>query len=316
MGCHIEMEEILTALGLNASKQRPPERPGTLDRGRKNEDDTENEVHSKIVQLGRLVATHCQRHNLYGAVRRSASVTSAMEQDLFNLTNAARTQQGLAPLQWNDQLAQAAKSHAALIIQNSQLSHQYSGEADLTARAGQAGAHFQTVAENMAQGSSADSIQKQWMNSPPHRANILDAKLDAVGFSVVKRGDTLYAVADFARIVPNLSNDQVEAAIAKLLASRGIQADGSNPDARKTCEMDHGSAGDTKPGFIMRWQSGDLNQLPSELEERLQTKKYQRADRSAPISELERGGLQWLYRRGVALLIACSVRSYEVRLNT
>jgi hypothetical protein len=208
---------------------------------------------------------------------QSAAPAQSPERELFNLTNAARTQQGLSPLQWNDQLVQAAKAHAALILQNSQLSHQYSGEADLTVRAGQAGAHFQTVAENMAQGSSAESIQKEWMNSPPHRANILDAKLDAVGFSVVKHGDTLYAVADFARIVPDLSNDQVEAAIAKLLVARGIQTDGSNPDARKTCEMDHGSAGDTKPGFIMRWQTGDLTQLPSRLDERLQTKKYQRA---------------------------------------
>jgi hypothetical protein len=207
----------------------------------------------------------------------AAPAQSPTEQDLFNLTNAARTQQGLQPLQWNDSLAQAAKAHAALILQNGQLSHQYSGEVDLTARAGQAGAHFQSVAENMAQGSSANSIQREWMNSPQHRANILDPKLDAVGFSVVQHGDTLYAVADFARIVPNLSNDQVEAAIAKLLTAQGIQASGSNPDARKTCEMDHGSAGDTKPGFIMRWQTGDLRQLPSELDERLQTKKYQRA---------------------------------------
>jgi uncharacterized protein YkwD len=207
----------------------------------------------------------------------AAPARSPAEQDLFNLTNTARSEQGLAPLQWDDSLAQAAKAHAALILQNGQLSHDFPGEADLAARAGQAGAHFQTIAENIAQGSSADSIQKEWMNSPPHRANILDAKLTAVGFSVVQRGDTLYAVADFARIVPNLTNDQVEAAIAKLLVARGIQADGSNPDARKTCEMDHGSAGDTKPGFIMRWQGADLTKLPPELEERLQTKNYQRA---------------------------------------
>jgi uncharacterized protein YkwD len=211
-------------------------------------------------------------------VAQSAAPTrSSAEQDLFTLTNAARSQQGLAPLQWDDSLAAAAKAHAALILQNAQLSHQYPGEAGLATRAGQAGAHFQTIAENIALGPSADSIRKQWMNSPPHRANILDTNLTAVGFSVVQRGDTLYAVADFARVVPSLSDDQVEAAIAKLLTARGIQAGGSNPDARKTCEMDHGSAGATKPGFIMRWQGGDLSQLPPELEERLQTKTYQRA---------------------------------------
>ncbi len=193
------------------------------------------------------------------------------------MTNAVRTEQGLAPLQWDDSLAQAAKAHADLILQNGQLSHGFPGEPSLDARAGQAGAHFQTIAENIAQGSSAESIQKEWMNSPPHRANILDGRLTAVGFSVVQRGDTLYAVADFARIIPNLSDDQVEAAIGKLLMVRGIQVEGSNPDARKTCEMDHGSAGPTKPAFIMRWQGADLSKLPPELEERLQTKNYQRA---------------------------------------
>jgi hypothetical protein len=176
------------------------------------------------------------------AQAQSAPARSPAEEKLFDLTNAARSEQGLSPLQWDDSLAQAAKAHAALILQNSQLSHQYSGEADVTARAGQAGAHFQTIAENMAQGSSADSIQKEWMNSPPHRANILDANLNAVAFSVVKRGDTLYAVADFAHILPSLSNDQVEAAIAKLLTARGIQIGESGADARKTCEMDTWSA--------------------------------------------------------------------------
>jgi hypothetical protein len=212
-----------------------------------------------------------------------------MEQDLFRMTNAARSEQGLPPLQWDDSLAHAAKAHAALILQNGQLSHEYPGEASLTARAGQAGAHFQTIAENIAEGPSVNSIQKQWMNSPPHRANILDANLNAIGFSVVQRGDTLFAVADFARIVPNLSNDQVEAAIAKLLTARGIQTGGSSPDARKTCEMDHGSAGGTNPRFVMRWQSADLSRLPDALEERLQSKTYHSAVVGA-CSSANRGG--------------------------
>jgi len=199
------------------------------------------------------------------------------ERNLWNLTNAARSQQGLAPLQWNDSLAQAAKAHAELVLKNGQLSHEYPGEASLVARAGQAGVHFQAIAENIAQGPSANSIQKQWMNSPPHRANILDANLNAVGFSIAQQGNTLYAVADFAHIVPNLSNDEVEAAIAKLLTARGIQTGSSSPDARKTCEMDHGSAGGTKPGFIMRWQSTDLSRLPGALEERIQRKTYHSA---------------------------------------
>ncbi len=86
------------------------------------------------------------------------------------MSNTARTQQGLAPLQWDDNLAHAAQAHAELAAQNGQLSHQYSGEAALPPRVAQAGVHFQTVAENIAQGRSIEAIQDQWMNSPPHRA--------------------------------------------------------------------------------------------------------------------------------------------------
>ena len=181
------------------------------------------------------------------------------------MTNAARSEQGLAPLRWDDSLAQAARAHADLMLQTGQFSHQLPGEAALPVRAAQAGAHFQTIAENIAEGPGVDSIQNSWMNSPPHRANILDPNLNAVGFAVVGHGSYFYAVADFSRAVPMLSFDEVESAVGKLLLARGIQSGGSVQDARQTCEMEHGAAGGSKPLFIMRWQSTDLSRLPTGL---------------------------------------------------
>jgi uncharacterized protein YkwD len=224
------------------------------------------------------------------AGQSSAPAPSSPEEALFRMTNAARSEQGLSPLQWDDSLARAANAHAALVLQNRQLSHHYPGEADLTARAAGSGSHFQTISENIAEGGSADSIQKQWMNSPPHRANILDPNLNSVGFAVVQQGGVSYAVADFAKTVPSLSPDQIESAIAKLLVARGIPASGGNADARQTCGMDHGAAGSSKPLFIMRWQSSDLTRLPSELEERLQSGRYHTATVGACTNSNAGGG--------------------------
>ena len=83
-----------------------------------------------------------------------------------------------------------------------------------------------------------DSIQNSWMNSPPHRANILNPNLNAVGFAVVQHGGYLYAVADFSRTVAVLSFDEVEAAVGKLLLAHGIQSSASVRDARQSCEME------------------------------------------------------------------------------
>ena len=224
------------------------------------------------------------------AAQTSAPVTSAMEQDLFRMTNAARSEQGLAPLRWDDSLAQAARGHADLLLQTGQFSHELPGEASLAVRAAQAGAHFQTIAENIAEGPGVDSIQNSWMNSPPHRANILDPNLNAVGFAVVGHGSYFYAVADFSRAVPMLSFEEVESAVGKLLLARGIRSAGSVQDARQTCEMEHGAAGGSKPLFIMRWQGTDLSRLPDRLEDQIRTHSYRTAAIGACSSANAEGG--------------------------
>jgi hypothetical protein len=45
------------------------------------------------------------------------------------------------------------------------------------------------------------------MNSPPHRANILDPELDSLGVAVVERNGELFAVQDFALASKNSSRN-------------------------------------------------------------------------------------------------------------
>lgn len=196
------------------------------------------------------------------------------ERQLLQLANQSRSEVGLGPLSWDESLAFAARQHAEWMSRAPQLAHQYPGEPDLPARAAQAGARFQVIAENVALGPGAAAIHGQWMNSPAHRANILDARLNSAGIAVVRRGGMLYATADFSRGVPSLLPQQVEQKVDALLVSRGIAPTGPRQDARQTCEMQHGIAGGSHPMFVMRWEGADLGRLPAALEQRIRSRQY------------------------------------------
>jgi uncharacterized protein YkwD len=199
---------------------------------------------------------------------------------LFALGNQARAAQGLSALEWDQALAAAALNHCLRMAAEGPLSHQYEGEAELSARAGQSGAHFSFIEENIAVGDRPASIHQAWMNSPGHRENLLSPAVDRVGVAVVARGNMLYAVADFGHGVAVLTPEQVEAKVASLVDATGVVAHGNSPGAREACAQDNGlpvSLDNRRPEFIMRWQDSELGHLPSALVDRIATGKYQEA---------------------------------------
>src|SRR5258708_24304163 len=98
-----------------------------------------------------------------------AHAQSNEARQLMQATNEDRAQHGLGPLQWDPALARAAQAHAYEMARHGELSHQYDGEPELVERAGRAGAHFSTVAENIAVAASPQAVEAEWMHSPPHR---------------------------------------------------------------------------------------------------------------------------------------------------
>ncbi len=198
-------------------------------------------------------------------------------EQLFALANQARAAQGVGPLRWDPALAAAAMAHCRRMASEGEISHRYGGEADLSERAGQAGAHFSLIEENVALASYVVRIHDSWMNSPGHRANLLNASVDRVGIAVVASGGVYYAVADYARAVAVLTQAQTEAAVAALIASSGVHVRKDPSAARAACPLDHGvprAYSDPHPLFIMRWQNPDLTQLPRELAEKLASRQY------------------------------------------
>jgi len=198
-------------------------------------------------------------------------------QSLFESANRERVAHGLAPLKWSAPLAGAAHQHALRMAAQNSLSHQLPGEPGMADRASQAGARFSSLAENVAEGPSAESIHQQWMNSPPHRANLLDAQLDSVGIAVAERNGVLFVVEDFSLAAGKLSVDEQEGIINAKLRSRGLQLLGFTSDARRSCVLDNGFAGTHAPSFVLHYATTDLQTLPDLLEQRIQTGNYHSA---------------------------------------
>jgi hypothetical protein len=207
----------------------------------------------------------------------SVQAQSIEARQLLQATNEDRAQHGLGPLKWDAALARAAQSHAELMVRQGALSHQYAGEAALETRVARNGAHFRVVAENLAVAATPGALEAEWMHSPPHRRNILDARLNEAGVGLIRQGGNLWAVEDFTAGVTAMGSSQIERQIAQLLSARGLRPAGEVSAARQTCAMDYGAARGTRPRFVMRWQASDLGRLPEVLDEQISTGRFHSA---------------------------------------
>lgn len=203
---------------------------------------------------------------------RGQSTSDARQ--IFDLTNADRQEQGLPTLRWNDALANAAQAHAERMAREGTLSHQYEGEPPLMQRAEQAGAHFEAIAENVAMAPDAEAVEQAWMHSTPHRTNILDPKMNALGIGVVERGGYLFAVEDFAEASQTLSRQQVEQSVQQMLRGLGIDPSLPATQAEQACAMEHGVPPGPTPRLVLRYQTPDLQQLQAQLRQQVRAGTY------------------------------------------
>jgi hypothetical protein len=209
----------------------------------------------------------------------TVQIPTAAEQ-LFALANQTRAQAGAGRLAWDSALAAAALNHCKRMAAEGPISHRYNGEADLASRAGQAGAHFQLIEENVAVGPTAGMIHEEWMHSPGHRSNLMNPEVDRVGVAVVASRGVLYAVADYEHAVESLSVREIEGRVAGMIRGSGVAVIPDASVARAACATEEGiprAANDARPGFVMRWQDSQLGQLPQPLAEKLTSGRYRRA---------------------------------------
>ena len=231
-------------------------------------------------------------------------------EQLFALANQSRAEQGAGPLKWDSALAEAALAHCRRMAAESELSHRYGGEPGLSDRAGQAGAHFSLIEENIALGSYVDQIHTGWMHSPGHRANLLNPNVDHVGIAVVRANGVYFAVADYSRAVDVLTPAQVESAVAELIRPSGVFVHNDQGLARAACALDRGmprAFSGPQPAFVMRWQGADLSHLPPALVQRLSSGEYKQASVGSCAPRDVEGNFT-VYRVAVLLYATASAR--------
>ncbi|MEA2642475.1 MAG: hypothetical protein QOF51_3869 [Chloroflexota bacterium] len=135
------------------------------------------------------------------ALADAEDVMTPMEQALLALTNVDRGTNAVAPLQFDPELLAIARERAAEQMSMSDLTHtDAQGQLVFQELVDRQGLAYRLIGENLAKVPGLDAgvaarAEVALMNSPTHRANILEPIFDrvAIGSVVDSSGNTLFA---------------------------------------------------------------------------------------------------------------------------
>ena len=119
------------------------------------------------------------------------STLVALPQQMIDQTNAQRESNGLPPLQGDDELAQIALAHAQDMVKRGYFAHITPEGVDLRTRFEQHGVEANWIGENIQLNTqpidrTVLAAVEWFMNSPPHRANMLHERFNHIGVGVAE----------------------------------------------------------------------------------------------------------------------------------
>lgn len=128
-----------------------------------------------------------------------ASTISAEANEVIRLVNVERSKSGLAPLKANADLSKVATAKAQDMIDKNYFSHTsptYGSPFDMMTKFG---IKYTAAGENIAYGQKTPAdVMNGWMNSPGHKANILNSNFTEIGVGIAKdKNGTPYWVQMF-----------------------------------------------------------------------------------------------------------------------
>lgn len=110
------------------------------------------------------------------------------ETQMFADVNKERTSRGISALTWSPKIVGVAEAYAMDLWQRHYFSH-YNPEGQTVAdRLTAAGISWSVVGENLALAPTEQTAMTGLMNSPEHKANILDTQFHIIGIGVVDNG--------------------------------------------------------------------------------------------------------------------------------
>jgi uncharacterized protein YkwD len=138
-----------------------------------------------------------------GLANRCAPAPPAIEQvadvqqPIVTSANQYRAQSGVGAVSVDQRLTNAAQSHANDMATRAVMTHTGAGGTNAGVRINAAGYGWTTYAENVAAGQTTPAeVMSAWMNSPGHRANILNGSMVNIGVAaaVGANGVTYWAM--------------------------------------------------------------------------------------------------------------------------
>lgn len=115
----------------------------------------------------------------------TSTLQAGFEMQMFDLTNAARVKNGVAPLKWEEKARTSSRIHSQDMAANKYFDHMNLNGLSPFDRMEAAGMQFSYAGENIAMGfSSSIFAHEALMNSLGHRKNILNVNYTHVGMGI------------------------------------------------------------------------------------------------------------------------------------
>lgn len=128
-----------------------------------------------------------ERVNLSFKVNKAVA-RPAYELQMLELVNKERTKHGLKPLQFDPELVPVARAHSQDMFAKGYFAHDNLEGKDPFDRMRAAGVRFRSAGENLALAQTVEIAHVNLMNSPGHRANILNPSFGRVGIGILDGG--------------------------------------------------------------------------------------------------------------------------------
>ncbi|MBD7983839.1 serine protease [Sporosarcina sp. Sa2YVA2] len=144
------------------------------------------DIHEGTTVTALQLVTNALEHQKSGMYAEGdASLRNGFEQQLFDLTNAARVRHGRSILQWNDAISETARKHSVDMAIHNYFSHDNLEGQSPFDRMKEDSIKYRRAGENLAYGQSSSIFAHEGlMNSKGHRDNILIEDYSHLGIGV------------------------------------------------------------------------------------------------------------------------------------
>lgn len=129
-----------------------------------------------------------QRRIELGYTTTAVTVDAADERAMLNMVNQERTSRGLGPLSLNTKARAVARAYSTDMFARGYFSHINPEGKSPFDRMKAGGVEYETAGENLALAPTLELAHQGLMNSPGHRANILNPNYRTVGIGIIDGG--------------------------------------------------------------------------------------------------------------------------------